>query len=111
MQGQMGGHTMEEDMRDTFSIFRSTSINLQQLKLMSQVIFENYHSQLLDGLANSIFCTVIVPYIYGFDILQKISQYSEPSKVWSNPTCYDCIQSIYELLEDQACWALKKILL
>jgi hypothetical protein len=38
MQGQFGGRNMEEDIRDTFGVFRSPTINLKLLKLMAQVL-------------------------------------------------------------------------
>ncbi len=38
MQGQLVGNNMEDDIYDTFSVFKSACINLQQLQLMSQVM-------------------------------------------------------------------------
>ena len=37
MQGQLGGRDMEEEIRDTFGVFRSSTINLKLLQLMVQV--------------------------------------------------------------------------
>ncbi len=37
MQGQLVDRSMENDLLDSFAVFRSDYINLKQLKLMTQV--------------------------------------------------------------------------
>ncbi len=38
MQGQLVGSSMEKDIRDSFAVFDSDSINVKHLKLMSKVV-------------------------------------------------------------------------
>ncbi len=46
MQGQLVGRNMEDELLDSFSVFRSDSIDVKQLKLMSQVIIPSMRRDL-----------------------------------------------------------------
>eukprot|EP00291_Cryptomonas_curvata_P024939 CAMPEP_0172173548 /NCGR_PEP_ID=MMETSP1050-20130122/13127_1 /TAXON_ID=233186 /ORGANISM="Cryptomonas curvata, Strain CCAP979/52" /LENGTH=407 /DNA_ID=CAMNT_0012845339 /DNA_START=2406 /DNA_END=3629 /DNA_ORIENTATION=- len=48
MQGQLVGNNMEDDIYDTFAVFCSASINLQQLQLMSQDLELNLDNKELE---------------------------------------------------------------